>query len=708
MRPISPDSSAFSSASPLQSPRSSTSSTTNRSAMPLTPVYELDNAPSDMLVTDCNSAEEVEGYESPKSGIDKAMKNLDVSGNGNGNGNGSVKGNRNGHGSGRLSLPSLTVPMPSFGNYSFPPSASPASSSTSGSSPGLEVGRASSPITPGDGISDEDVSLPQAGFSFGTCPSTTFLGTPTAEQGPFEYPEASSSSSLSTSPPLVSGSPTLSRRPSLALGMTHRRGSIVTHPHPHGHTILPVVPSPPSTRRSSTCSTIVTVPAAGRRPSILHSATLETSVPQADLTESTLGDIAPLPVAGPSSRRGSTLMFPHKPLHAPIPPSLLARRGSLPAAQLFGLPLAEQPNRLRASYSAGSHTTTTASLYHRRQSVASESGLSTGSGATVIDRGANGEVQYRRESFAMTSTAMPTPEFNANTFPGAGARRGSISFFPPTTSNIPNNSSSSSSSASTSNPSQPNHTPVRSSSLSSRSSIASTSSGRSSISSSRVPINFSPRHPNYYHDAYHSHNHNHTHNQNHGSVSSISRQNSLSRGNGTSSSPSSPRMGSSSSSFSSASTSTSISTSSGARRSRHSSSTGGLFNHGNSGLSSSEESNEDEEEAEEELPTPSQSSLSVGVGTGAGAGLVGIRGAQSQGFSEDGLVPPAPTFVDPWSSTMMPGSISAGSEHEPVLVGEGSIAPGKGAYVPLETPPLETVHERPPLESVDSGATERG
>ncbi|WVF65968.1 hypothetical protein IAT40_000706 [Kwoniella sp. CBS 6097] len=679
MRPISPESSVLSSSSPLQSPRSSISSSL-RSGMPLTPVYELDNAPSEMSVNR-------EG--SPKSGIDEGMKNLSV--------NLAVS---NANGSGRLSLHSLKVPMPSFGNYSFPSSASPGSSSASGSSPGIEVGdgRGSSPITPGDGISDEDVALPQAGFTFGTCPSTSFLGTPTAEQGPFEYPEpTSSSSSLSISPPLLSGSPTLSRRPSLALGMTHRRGSIVSHPHLHSQItspVMPVMPSPPSTRRSSTCSTIVTLPIAGRRPSILHSATLETSVPQAQQTDlsgsgSPLDEIAPLPVSGPSSRRGSTLMFPHKPLHAPIPPSLLARRGSLPAAQLFGLPLTEQPNRLRASYSAGSHTTTTANLYHRRQSIASESGLSTGSGATVIDRGGSGngnaeEYQIRRDSFMRHSTTTPTSEFNSNTFPST--RRGSISFFPPVPSTITtNNNNNSASFSSNNNPSHPHQTPVRSSSISSRSSIASTSSGRSSsISSSRVPINFSPRHPNFHH-THHSTT----------TMSSVSRQNSLSRG--TASSPSSPRMGSTSSSFSS------TSSSSFARRSRHSSSNGGLLGHSNSGLSSSEESNEDEEEAEEELPTPSQSTLSVGVG--AGACTIGIREPQSllQG-PEEGLVSPAPTFVDPWSKTTSnAGSITANGQEDDII--GASVV--KGSYVPLETPPLETVLERPPLESADSGATER-
>ncbi|OCF36349.1 hypothetical protein I317_05448 [Kwoniella heveanensis CBS 569] len=680
MRPISPESTEFASASPLQSPRSSISSS-HRSGMPLTPVYELDNVATDMVVTRRSAGSGGSGLEdaekgSPRSerGLDKAMMNLIVD----------EKGGGNGDGSGRHSLPSLTVPIPSFGNYSFPPTASPASSSAPGSSPGIEVGRGSSPVSPGNGMSDEDIALPQAGFTFGTCPSTTFLGTPTAEQGPFEYPETSSSSSLSISPPLLPGSPTLGRRPSLALGMTHRRGSIVAHPH--GFPVPPVIPSPPSTRRSSTCSTIVTLPVAGRRPSILHSATVESSVPQAqaDLAGSPLEEIAPLPVSGPSSRRGSTLMFPHKPLLAPIPPSLLARRGSLPAAQLFGLPLTEQPNRLRASYSAGSHTTTTASLYHRRQSVASESGLSTGSGATVMDRdrGGNEQSQIRRESFTMRFATTPTSEVNPNTFPGT--RRGSVSFFPP---QYNSTTSTTSSNSSSSNSHQLHHqTPVRSSSISSRSSVASGSSGRSSFSSSRVPINFSPRHPNYHH-TYHSNT----------TTTSVSRQNSLTRG-GTSSSPSSPRPGSTSTSSSFSSTSSS-SIAAGCRRIRHSSAAGVFLGHGGSGLSSSEESNEDEEEAEEELPTPSQSSLSVGTAA------IGIRDAQSQGL-DDGLPVPTgsgPTFVDPWSSTT--SGITSGDEK--VAAGLDSSIMAKGTYVPLETPPLETVHERPPLETVDSGATER-
>lgn len=164
-----------------------------------------------------------------------------------------------------------------------------------------------------------DLDAQLKAFSFGTCPSypsSAFVGTPTAELGPFEYPV---------------------------------------------HVI-----SPPPTRRSSTCSTISTVPAAGRRPSVIHSSTAPPDTLPVVPDEDESAVIPPRRRSSAQHRRPS-IMFRHQgPITpGPIPPSLrnfnLDRRGSLPISSLF-----PQPPPL--------HTTTTTELYARRNSSISSAG----------------------------------------------------------------------------------------------------------------------------------------------------------------------------------------------------------------------------------------------------------------------------------------------------------------------------------------------
>ncbi|KAK8845601.1 hypothetical protein IAR55_006317 [Kwoniella newhampshirensis] len=427
----SPTLSLHMSTSPMASPRSSVSSG-NPSGPLLTPLDELDKSASEMVITTENEIREDDSdtdLDPPPLRLTvqdpfPAKPLLDLS-----------------------SLPG-TSSRPTFTDFSFPTLSSFAAP--------IDIRRPPS-HSPGD---VDDIALPTAGFSFGTCPSVPFLGTPTAEQGPFEYPESTSPTSAT-----MNTSTAANLRETFALGMTHRRGSIVVHPHVHSTNN----PSPPATRRSSTCSTITTFPSAGRRPSILHSSTIETTVPLVGPSTCTSPVLPPSTFpppslgSGPTSRRSSTLMFKQKPLPAPIPPSLLARRGSLPAAQLFGIPSGEQANRTRASYSAGHHVTTTAALYSRRQSMASESGMSSGSGATVVE----GDGFGRRGSTRLTTPLMD---------PHHGGRRGSIPVLYPVHPPLPPSSLG-------------DKAPGRSNSLSSssRSSIA---SSRSSLSSSRS--NFDP------------------------------------------------------------------------------------------------------------------------------------------------------------------------------------------------------------------------
>lgn len=153
-------------------------------------------------------------------------------------------------------------------------------------------------------VLQNDYEAIKEGFSFGTCPSMPdFVGTPVAEMGQFEYPDIYQAAGSS------------------------RRSSLMH----------------PSLRRgSSTSSTMSTITALSstttRRPSLAPS-----------------GIYSP----GPSSqenlgrRRGSMFHFQTKPVSGPIPPSLLARRGSLPGAEaIFGLPSTERKPFNRLSLSA--------------------------------------------------------------------------------------------------------------------------------------------------------------------------------------------------------------------------------------------------------------------------------------------------------------------------------------------------------------------
>lgn len=327
--------------SPSGSPRSSVSSaTTNVCGAPLTPVYELDGSAGEMVVRESSAVDDSESEPDilhEHIAVEQAPKRINLS---------------------------LAVPPPTFNAFTCSTQITAAN------------------VVP---LSEEGITLPREGFSFGTCPSVPFLGTPVAEQGPFEYPDMTGNRSTS--------------RPSSIQGSSQSRSNSRS-PHFHGRPLSissqqslgsqSDIPSPPGTRRESTVSDIATVPVAGRRPSIVHSAAVETSVPNS--TSASSDDISPtpsvthLPSPAPLShhgsiRRPSTLSFQQKALPAPIPPSLLARRGSLPAAQLFGLPLSELSTTHRSRPSANSipplpqsPALTAASLYQRRQSIATETG----------------------------------------------------------------------------------------------------------------------------------------------------------------------------------------------------------------------------------------------------------------------------------------------------------------------------------------------
>ena len=169
--------------------------------------------------------------------------------------------------------------------------------------------------------SDMNIALPEPGFTFGTCSAAPLQATPTYELGPFDYPLPPSSSRR--------GSVTVAALP---LGLSHRRHSVITRDDDF---------SPASSRRSSSTS-------AYRRPSVISLASTDSiigpgSATVASPTMDPSSKIASVPVAARSptlhhshiDRRRSALLFHQKPVQAPIPPSLLARRGSLPTAQLF-------------------------------------------------------------------------------------------------------------------------------------------------------------------------------------------------------------------------------------------------------------------------------------------------------------------------------------------------------------------------------------
>ncbi|KAL1412989.1 hypothetical protein Q8F55_000738 [Vanrija albida] len=207
------------------------------------------------------------------------------------------------------------------------------------------------------------LALDNAAFDSYIPPLTS---TPTAELGAFEYPVASSASSspaaptVSRSPPAsaphqhkafasvvsaraVSTStaffprpPPLGRRGSIASGQISRLAAGL--PGPERETLLPQ-PQPQAQaqlRRPQPIATGSTpaLPTLSMSPSLRPAAPLPATQP----TSPRFSGPVYLPPAPAQPRRGAPIAFAHAPLPAPIPPSLLARRGSVPHNSLLGLP----------------------------------------------------------------------------------------------------------------------------------------------------------------------------------------------------------------------------------------------------------------------------------------------------------------------------------------------------------------------------------
>ena len=370
----------------------------------LTPVYELDSMPDSAVASSSGSS---------SSGTDERDRDADVDGDINADARGPGLSGSDDHGD--------DTPR---GEHGMGKHLALSSSTT-------RRGRHSAPSL----VPLESPPLANSSFSFGSCPSVPLSATPTSELGPFDYPlpPGTSASSFAGPSTLTSnattgvhhanpfGSP---RRQSLALGMTHRRGSIVATSRSPVEPSSSTLPSPPAARRSSTCSTITTLPAAGHRPAILHSAST-TSGPAGLTHPPSYPHLLTHAQSPPTSRR-SSLLFPHRPSATPIPPSLLARRGSLPAAQLFGVPSSEMAlNRLpgglaqreRASFAgfAGlpgqaappGYTTTTPALYARRASLLSDDGTA-GSGSSTSTITMDDVARSRRSSAFPQQTTSPS------------------------------------------------------------------------------------------------------------------------------------------------------------------------------------------------------------------------------------------------------------------------------------------------------------
>ncbi|KAI9635808.1 uncharacterized protein MKK02DRAFT_44504 [Dioszegia hungarica] len=445
--------------SPLASPRSSTSSTEmHTSEPPLTPMSEvgLEKATESLILRDHDMDEEVVSIPSPAGGRGKEAV---------------IKPITQGRQAYRTRPDSRETAHDQFAGFSFggPPSLEQpigqnhayadeiAPSPVMGSHGPSPLAALPIPSSRGPRRSPSP-PLPSASFSFGSCPSMPLASTPTAELGAFEYPDneygqphpdrplpsalqstgmrasdstSSTSSFSSTSSSFSRGSASSIRGSvplGLALGESHRRNSIISRPTLHtapsssytrySSSSTSGYPSMPQTRRSSTTSTITTIPSAGRRPSIIHSSTTELgstvplpSIPSAypgapDEPSSFTSTTAPSTPYNVNKRRDSILFTP-KHLHQPIPPSLLARRGSMPVAALEGNVPGSSPRRAFnsrssisipvAGYGAAGQITSHR-LYHRRESVLSV-GSSQGSGSTVR---APGEEVSRRSSLRET------------------------------------------------------------------------------------------------------------------------------------------------------------------------------------------------------------------------------------------------------------------------------------------------------------------
>ena len=402
--PRSPDHPAMSMTMPLSRSARSSASSSAPSHL-LTPVYELDSMPDSAVASSSGSS---------SSGTDERDRDADVDGDINADARGPGLSGSDDHGD--------DTPR---GEHGMGKHLALSSSTT-------RRGRHSAPSL----VPLESPPLANSSFSFGSCPSVPLSATPTSELGPFDYPLPPVASASSFAGPSTTntttgvhhanpfGSP---RRQSLALGMTHRRGSIVATSRSPVEPSSSTLPSPPAARRSSTCSTITTLPAAGHRPAILHSAST-TSGPAGLTHPPSYPHLLTHAQSPPTSRR-SSLLFPQRPSATPIPPSLLARRGSLPAAQLFGVPSSEMAlNRLpgglaqreRASFAgfAGlpgqaappGYTTTTPALYARRASLLSDDGTA-GSGSSTSTITMDDVARSRRSSAfpqPFTSPSAPT------------------------------------------------------------------------------------------------------------------------------------------------------------------------------------------------------------------------------------------------------------------------------------------------------------
>lgn len=186
--------------------------------------------------------------------------------------------------------------------------------------------------------------------------------TPTTELGQFEYPVTSSAS---TSPI----APSVSRSPPASAPHHHKAFASVVTARAVSTTTAFFPRPPPLGRRGSIASGQISRMAAGlpgpERPEQAREAVLRRPQPVATGSTPALPTLSlspnlrpvsvpPNTAAQPASprfsgqvylppapaqpRRGGPIAFAHAPLPAPIPPSLLARRGSVPHNSLLGLP----------------------------------------------------------------------------------------------------------------------------------------------------------------------------------------------------------------------------------------------------------------------------------------------------------------------------------------------------------------------------------
>ncbi|WVN89202.1 uncharacterized protein L203_104419 [Cryptococcus depauperatus CBS 7841] len=300
--------------SPAESPRSSDSSLTNPPEALLTPLCELEKAVCEVSITDIAEPNEQSKEVDAQAYGELQLPKWDK-----------TRAN---------SKPRLGVPSSSC-DFAYSAVSDPRAVSRSPSA-------------------DLENNTPTDDLTSGAFSKQHLPGTPVAEQGPFEYPDFNGMSGYNLPHPrrLTQNSTATWARQPASVSFQAPLYSQLSYSSPFvtrkdfidsDSTAVPKV----GRRRPNSCSvntqtSLASLPAVDCLPAPLSAPLPSPSVPGVAQSFCSITSVAP-----PHTKKPRSIMFQQKTLAAPVPPSL-SRRGSLPAAQLFGLPHSDFLNRSKS------------------------------------------------------------------------------------------------------------------------------------------------------------------------------------------------------------------------------------------------------------------------------------------------------------------------------------------------------------------------